>query len=147
MTIEDAQNLANGGTVQFAGWTALVLFLLAHWFNYKLSGNSWSPWVVMPTGIIASMILYLSPWSTGISGWVTGLLGATIMGIICLAALVGTIADLWFDPTYNTMAVWCLIIAPIAAHGASGGFGTFIDNTYSSLSLAALMAVSSLFGG
>jgi hypothetical protein len=147
MTIEDAQNVANGGTVQYAGWIALVLFLLAHWFNYKLSGNGWSPWVVMPTGIIASLILYLSPWSTAVSGWVTGLLGATIMGIICLAALVGTIADLWFDPTYNTTAVWCLIIAPIAAHGAVGGFGTFIDSTYSSLSLAALMAVLSLFGG
>jgi hypothetical protein len=147
MTVEDAQNVANGGNVPYAGMIAIVMFLLAHWFNYKLSGNSWSPWVVMPTGIIASLILYLSSWSNSIAGWVTGLIGATIMGIICLAALVGTIADLWVDPTYNTVAVWCLIIAPITAHGAAGGFGTFIDNTYSSLSLAALMAVTGLFGG
>jgi hypothetical protein len=149
MTTDEVQGLIQDGAVQYAGagWLALVMFVLAHWFNYKLSGNNWSPWVVMPTGIIGSLVLYVSTWSAAISGWVLGIIGATIMGIICLGALVGTIADLWVDPTYNTVAVWCLIIAPVMAHGSAGGFGGFIDNAYSSLALTALGLVIGLFGG
>ncbi len=160
MTPDEIRNLVDDGTIRYAaaGWLSLIFFTAAWYLNRRLEGNRWSPWIVLPTGVIASLMLYASTWSVWLCEKVAGLLTGignmvdtdmpivTIMGIVCILAMIGTIADLWLDSTYNIGAVWALIVAPIMAHGASGGVGAFINGAYSSLTAAAIGLITSMFG-
>lgn len=160
MTTGELERLINDGTVTYpaAGWLSLLFFVAAWYLNRRLEGNRWSPWIVLPTGVIASLMLYASTWSITLCGWSAGALvglgnmfGAdmpvvTIMGLVCILAMIATIVDLWMDSTYNLAAVWALIIAPVMAHGAGGGVGAFVEGAYSSLTVAAIGFVTKLFG-
>lgn len=142
-----------------AGWLALIFFGAAWYLNHRLEGNKWSPWIVLPVGVTASLMLYASTWAVwlaerfaAILEGVGGIFGAnmptaTVMGILCILAIVGTFADLIVDSTYNVAAVWALVIAPVMAHGASGGVGSFVEGAYGGLTIAALQAVGNIFGG
>jgi hypothetical protein len=161
MSDEELRNLIGGdGSVFYsaASFLAVAFFVMAAILNRKLEGNKWSPFVVMPIGIIGSLMLYASSWSTTICGWIAGFLNGVgamfggdmpvnaIMGIVCIIAMVATIVDLWFDAGYNAAAVWALIIAPIAAQGAAGGVGGFVNGAYSALTIGAIKLVTEAFG-
>lgn len=160
MTPEELEQLINDGTVTYpaAGWLSLIFFTAAWYLNRRLEGNRWSPWIVLPTGVIASLMLYASTWSTTVCGWVAGALVGlgdmfdaempitTIMGLVCILAMIATIVDLWVDSTYNLASVWALILAPIMAHGAGGGVGAFVEGAYSSFTLMAIGFVTKMFG-
>lgn len=149
------QFITDGGSVQIPGveWIALALFVLAWWLNRRLEGNNWSAWVVIPIAIIASFMWYASAWSAGIARGGVALFGGMgapatiIMSIICVAAIVGTIADLVIDSSYNVAAVWSLLIAPIAAHEAGGFVGVFVrEGIYGGMTLWAWGALGGLLG-
>lgn len=137
------------------GLLSLLFFGAAWYLNSRLEGSKWSPWVVIPTGVIASLMLYASSWSRTVAGWFENILNmfgdsvptATIMGVLCVLAIVGTFADLIIDSTYNVAAVWALVLAPIMAHGAAGGVGAFVDGAYSGMTLGVLQALGDIFGG
>jgi hypothetical protein len=144
------------GVVQLPGveWIAFALFLTAGLLNRRLEGNNWSPWAVMPIAILGSLMWFASSWaakaSNGVEGLLTGM-GApasALMSLLCVIALAGTVADLWLDPTYNVAAVWALIIAPVAAHGAGGFIGDFIrEGLYGGTTLAAWQMLRDVLGG
>lgn len=148
--------ITDNNVVQIPGveWVALLFFVAAWYLNRRLEGNNWSPWVVLPIAIMGSLMWYASAWSANISGGISGILSgigapaSTVMGVICLLALVGTIADLLIDATYNIAAVWALIVAPVAAHGAGGFVGGFVrEGVYGGLTLWVWGSVGELFGG
>lgn len=160
MTPDEIHTLVDDGTIRYAaaGWLALIFFTAAWYLNRRLEGSRWSPWIVLPTGVTASLMLYASNWSVWLCEKVAGLLVGIgnmidasmpvvmIMGVICILAMIGTVADLWLDSTYNIGAVWALIIAPVMAHGASGGVGASVNGAYSALTAAAIGAVTNLLG-
>lgn len=144
------------GVVRIPGveWVALALFITAWLLNRRLEGNNWSPWVVMPTAIIGSFMWYASAWSGKTADGAASLLNGMgapatiILSLVCVIALVGTIADLLIDSTYNVAAVWALIIAPVAAHGAGGFIGVFVrEGIYGGFTLGAWQMLGDMLGG
>lgn len=133
-------------------WLALVFFVAAWLVNRRLEGNNWSPWIVLPTAIIGSLMWYASAFSAKTANGLESVIGAigapetTIMSVICVIALVGTIADLIIDSAYNPAAVWALIIAPIAAHGAGGFVGEFVRGMYGGITLGVWQGIGDVFG-
>lgn len=148
------QFITSDGAVQIPGveWIALALFITAGLLNRRLEGNNWSPWIVLPIGIIASLMWYASAWSGKTSNGLEAVLnaiGAPATGIISLifvVAIAGTIADLVIDSTYNVAAVWALIVAPVAAHGAGGFVGEFARGTYGGITLGTWQMIGDVLG-
>lgn len=149
------QYINDEGYVTLPGveWLALLFFVAAALLNRRLEGNNWSPWVVLPTAIVGSLMWYASAWSDKTAGGVSGVLNmigapvTIVMSVICVIALVGTIADLIIDSTYNPAAVWALIIAPVAAHGAGGFVGEFVRGMYGGFTLGVWQGIGDIFGG
>lgn len=149
------QYINDEGYVTLPGveWLALIFFIMAWFLNRRLEGNNWSPWVVLPTAIVGSLMWYASAWSAKTSNGfssVVDMLGAPVtitMSVICVIALVGTIADLIIDSSYNVGAVWALIIAPVAAHGAGGFVGDFVRGMYGGITLGVWQGIGDIFGG
>lgn len=149
------QYITENGTLALPGveWLALLFFIFAALLNRRLEGNSWSPWVVLPTAIVGSLMWYASAWSAKMSnglGGVLDMIGAPVMitmSVICVIALVGTVADLIIDSTYNVAAVWALIVAPVAAHGAGGFVGDFVRGMYGGVTLGVWQGIGDIFGG
>jgi hypothetical protein len=148
------QYINEEGYVELPGveWLALIFFIAAWLVNRRLEGNNWSPWIVLPTAIIGSLMWYASSWSAKTSNGVEDLIGlfgapvTTVMSIICVVALIGTVADLLIDTSYNIAAVWALIIAPVAAHGAGGFVGEFVRGFYGGVTLAVWQMIGDVFG-
>lgn len=151
----DDQYINEEGYVELPGveWLALIFFVAAWLVNRRLEGNNWSPWIVLPTAIAGSLMWYASAWSAKAANGIENvieMLGAPVvivMSVICVIALVGTIADLVIDTAYNVAAVWALIIAPVAAHGAGGFVGEFVRGLYGGMTLGIWQAIGDIFGG
>lgn len=149
------QYINDEGYVTLPGveWLALLFFVGAWYFNRRLEGLNWSPWIVLPTAIIGSLMWYASAWSANVGNGFMNVLDAigapavTIMSVICVLALVGTIADLIIDSSYNIAAVWALIIAPVAAHGAGGFVGGFVRGMYGGITLGVWQGIVDVLGG
>lgn len=156
------QFINDNGTVTVPGseWLALLFFAAAWYLNRRLEGNRWSPYLVLPVAIIGSLMWYASTWSATVCGWLGSFMTgvgsvfgsesvpvATIFGVVCILAVIGTFADLIIDSTYNVGAVWALIIAPVAAHGAAGGIGAFMHGAYGGITLGVVEMLSNVFGG
>jgi hypothetical protein len=99
-------------------------------------------------------MLYAAPWSIWLAeraAAIIGIFGAStpthaIMSLLFVAAVVGTVIDLWVDNAYNPTAIWALIIAPVMARGSSGFVGNLAEGTYGGLSMSVLDAVKSFLG-
>lgn len=146
--------LGNGA----AGFVSVILFAAAWYLNYKLNGKNWSPFLVMPVAFGAAMLLYASTWSATWQGWLASFLGGLgnlfgvsmpttiLMSVIFVGALVAMVMDLLIERDYNVAAVWALLIAPVAAHGAGGVVGNFAEGMFGGMALAVIGAVNQLFG-
>ena len=120
------------------GFLAIVFFAWAQWLDKKLRMPLWGGLIPLLVGLAGSMLLYASALSSTVAGWfnyvvspLAGQLGAlmgepiplsTVWGVVCIAGAAVTVMDLWRDHTYNSKARTALIITPIAAHGAGGGW-------------------------
>lgn len=111
----------------------------AYWLDKKMTMKFWGGMVPLLVGLAGSMLLYASPasqtilgwlngWPIGpLTGWLGGLLGeplpvSVVYGVVCIAGAVVTGFDLYKDHTYNPVAITALVLTPIAAHGAGDGF-------------------------
>ncbi|MEU5859332.1 hypothetical protein ABZ799_28805 [Nocardiopsis dassonvillei] len=121
----------------------------AYWLDGKLTMKFWGGFIPLLVGLAGSMLLYASPASQTILGWLNnwpigpltswlgGLLGeplpvSVVYGVVCIAGAVVTGFDLWKDHTYNPVAITALVLTPIAAHGAGDGvLPAFIDMIHS----------------
>ncbi|WP_017541585.1 hypothetical protein [Nocardiopsis halophila] len=142
------------------GFLAICCFAAAKWLDKKLTMKLWGGLVPLLVGLAGSMLLYASAMSTTAVGWANNIMEpltstfgsmigeplsmATIYGVVCIAGFAVTVMDLWKDHTYNSKATTALIITPIAAHGAAGGWLPGIIDTIHS---AGAQAVASFVGG
>jgi hypothetical protein len=148
------QYINGDGSVTVPGveWLALLFFVAAWYLNRRLEGNNWSPWLVLPTAIIGSLMWYASAWSAKTANGFESVLDAigaptvAIMSVICVLALAGTVADLIIDSSYNVAAVWALIIAPVAGHGAGGFVGEFVRGMYGGITLGVWQGIGDVLG-
>lgn len=118
---------------------AACMFVGAYYLDKKLQMKLWGGLVPLLVGLAGSMLLYRSPasitilgwlnnWPVGpISGWFGGLVGeplpvAVVYGVACIGGAVVTVFDLWKNHKYNPAAITALVITPIAAHGAGDGW-------------------------
>jgi len=136
------------------GPIAVVLFIAAHIINYKWGRGTKAAYVALALGIFASFLIYASTWSTWIAARFTGLLSnfdavpaPVVMSVICVLAIVATVADIWSDPDYNNAAIWALLIGPIAAHGASGWVFGLAQVLYGGLTIVVQGLVAEALGG
>lgn len=148
------QYINDEGYVTLPGveWLALLFFISAWYLNRRLEGSNWSPWIVLPTAIIGSLMWYASAWSANVGSGFESVLNAigapatAVMSVLCVLALAGTIADLLVDSSYNIAAVWALIIAPVAAHGAGGFVGDFVRGMYGGITLGVWQGIVNVLG-
>lgn len=136
----------------------------AYWLDKKIKLKFWGGIIPLLVGLAGSMLLYASPASQTILGWLNtwpigplaswlgGLLGeplpvSVVYGVACIAGAVVTGFDLYKDHTYNPVAITALVITPIAAHGAGDGFlPAAIDMIHSWGATAVSGAVSGAVG-
>jgi len=148
MAAVDATNNAATGPI------AVVLFIAAHIINYKWGRGTKVAYVALVLGIFASFLIYASTWATWIADRITGGLSNfdavpshVIMSVVCVLAIVATVADIWNDPDYNNAAIWALLIGPIAAHGASGWVFGLAQVLYGGLTIVVQSLVAEAVGG
>lgn len=138
---------------------AAVMFGAAWWVNKQSFAKSGLLALVIAFG--GSMLLYRSPASQTMLGWlndtlvgtvsemVGGMLGdplpsSVVWAVVCIAGFAVTVVDLWKNHQYNPAAIIALVITPIAAHGAgSGALPTMID----ALHTGGASFVSGIIGG
>lgn len=148
MTPEEIDMVSGSRGFATAGFVALALFVAAWLLNARFGEKQWSvPWLVLPLGFIASLMLYLSPVSIMTSNWLARLFSGIgnmfsadfpvqfFMTVLCVGAIGATIADISIDAEYNPVAVVALLVAPICAHNAGGFLGNIVDNGYRALSV------------
>lgn len=159
MTPEELNQVSDSNGLATAGFIAIALFVAAWLLNMRFGEKQWSvPWAVLPIGFIASLMLYLSPVSIKASSWLVGLFNGIgnmfgadfpvqfFMTVLCVGAIVATIADISIDAEYNPVAVAALMIAPICAHNAGGLLGNLVDNGYRALSVGMYALVLNIGG-
>lgn len=142
-----------------AGFVAVGLFVSAWIMNNLLGGKKWSAFLVLPTALAASFLLYASTWSSTWMGWLEGILRGVggmfgagdmpisfIASVACVVAIIAVAVDLSVDFKDNPAVVWALIIAPVAAHGAGGVIGSAADVFFSGMALGLIDAVKQLTG-
>ncbi|MFC9941339.1 hypothetical protein [Nocardiopsis alba] len=140
---------------------AACFFGGAYWLDKKIRIKFWGGMVPLLVGLAGSMLLYASPasqtilgwldsWPVGpLTAWLGGLLGeplptSVVYGVLCIAGAVVTVFDLWKDHTYNPLAITALVVTPIAAHGSGSGFlPTIIDGLHT----AGAAFVAGIVGG
>lgn len=116
---------------------AAIMFGAAWWINKQ--GFKKSGLLALVIAFGGSMLLYRSPASQTILGWlnetlvgsisdmVGGMLGdplpsSVVWAVVCIAGFAVTVVDLIKNHQYNPAAIIALVITPIAAHGAGSGF-------------------------
>lgn len=120
------------------GFLAIVFFVWAQWLDKKLRMPIWGGLIPLLVGLAGSMLLYASALSSTVAQGLNyvveplasqlgSMIGeqlplSTVWGVVCIAGAAVTVMDLWKDHTYNSKARGALIITPIAAHGAGGGW-------------------------
>ena len=120
------------------GFLAIVFFVWAQWLDKKLRMPIWGGLIPLLVGLAGSMLLYASALSSTVAQGLNyvveplasqlgSMIGeqlplSTVWGVVCIAGAAVTVVDLWKDHTYNSKARTALIITPIAAHGAGGGW-------------------------
>jgi FtsH-binding integral membrane protein len=142
----DGLTAADAANNPYTGPIAIVLFIAAHFINYKWGqGTRWA-YAALALGICASFLFYSSTWAAYASDMLEGFLGTVVMSVVCVLAIIATIADIWNDPDYNNAAVWALLIGPVAALGSGGWVYGIASVLYGGMTIVVQGLVSQVLG-
>ena len=136
-----------------AGSLAIVLFIAAHFVNYKWGQHTKVAYAALILGICGSLVLYASTWamwaSSRIAGFIDGFGGVpshVAMGAVFGLAVFATIADIANDPEYNRAAIWALLIGPVFAHGTAGWVYVIGEVIYGGLTIVVQSVLTEVLG-